>query len=931
MANKANWGAKHGPVWGAVNAALGAIVFTVFTDLANTPAFWGVGVGIIVGIIAFGASRHAKLTMKSAAWRGGAWLAAGLWTWWARTHESTVSVLDDRFWWANMANWLVVVVLMLVAAVGGRWLGGQVEDPEARKARETREAQLKLAERYNRKDDTRENRLADEWEQRIARVNRIGRVEKVQVVDLAADPSGKTKTDLIDPRTRKPVVRVVDGVEIYNIEFWKDGNGKEIKEYDKRRKQWVNTGFTFEGVFPEGGHSPASIDGPSLANDARLPAGCTVRIAPGHDRGSFIGYVQLFNVLAVARPYPTDFTPKSILDGIHMGFEEHGAPKILNVAGHNTTNVGAPESGKTNASNVAGLRVVETTNALLFDIDIAGGGVTTPFLPDEWLNGDPAVPQPGVAVAAPVVELAWLVTTIGVNIIAARKSQLPKKDGKVPLGHCMNPACSCDPKGVPLLFWRIDEGWSLWLAGEIGRMARDNIEQIAGEGRPARCRVFYGALGSTDEYLPLGVGRNAPNRIALAQPDEGEIARYLGWGKDFDASIFNTAGNAAVRTFEGGSNIDVVKLFHLSDEETIRQGVRVCSPRRPVLDPVSEAAANGPIRIEHPQLVEYFRGKIDVVENGRHAETDGHWIWDGSLTITNFWKNRWLFILPHLFQDRFGNIMAEEMAKRGQAPATAQPAAAMAGSNTTSTTPRAGGTNTVVNDDNVSMGTRLKNMQDANAALADAMAAGEAAAREADARNAEKAGELGEIQEALAGDGDKGDQGGEGDQPSPAAATPLPPAPADFRVPDTIDELPEGFRLNAWSTPPAGAVPAQPAAQAVPRTQATGPALSNDPTRQRLMVLGYIVEAGAEGVSVGPLRQRLIAEVAAEIGDAYSLTEQAFRKSRIDKLIANALIHQPYQGTDEDLLAPDGGRRSHWVATDRGVRFWEKEKHTIGK
>lgn len=911
MTVKANWGATHGPVWGAFNAALGAALFTLFSDMFTITAWAGTVAGLVVAACAYGAARHAKLHPQSAGWRAAAWILVGGWTTWARTHETSVTlpVIDKQFaWWAaNGVNWILLLVLVLVAAVGGTWLAGRPEDPQTAQEREIRKQHLELAKRYNGRDDSRESALADEWELRIARTQNIGTIETVKVLDKA-DPQGKKEVVLIDPRTGRPVVRVIDGVEIFNIEFWTDDDGNELKTWNPSKKAWENDGFTFAGVFPEGGHSWRDISGVQLANDARLPAGCTVAINEGADRGTFQGRVQLVNVLSKDRPYPTDFAVKSILDGVHIGFKDNGKPATLDMAGHNTTNAGAPESGKTNCSNVAGMRLVETTDTLIFDYDIAGGGVSAPFLPEEWLDGRyDLAPQPGVAIAAPNVELAWIVSTIGVRLVAGRKKgyQALKRDGKVPLGHCLDKTCGCGGHGIPLIMHRVDEGWSLYKAGQVGYMTRANLEWIAGEGRPGRSRVFYGALGSTDEYIPNGVQRLAPNRIALRQPDETEIARFIGWTKGFDPDVFKKPGNAVVR--DHNENVEVVKLLRLSDEDTIRKGVLACSSRRPVLDPVSERIANADIVVDHPQLVEYFKGKIDVVENGRYAQNDGHWIADGTLTIRNFWKNRWLFILPEMFPARFSTLMDESMVAVGQTPGqpvrTTEPpddgTAAPADLATAIPTATRGKTVITNMETPEAMASAIHAMRSSEMELAEALAAGEAAAQAADRRYADRQAEAGAVQQALEGEN---------------------------WVPETVDGLPPSFRAAA---PPSTAAPQQrPAVQ----PQNTAPKVADDPARQRIMLLGYIVAAGTDGLSVGPLRQRLIEDVSeADGGEPYKISDQAFRKSRTERLAADSLISQPYASADEDLLAPDGGKKSHWVATEAGVRFWERNRGKISQ
>ncbi|WP_345410427.1 hypothetical protein [Nonomuraea salmonea] len=87
-------------------------------------------------------------------------------------------------------------------------------------------------------------------------------------------------------------------------------------------------GFTAHLLLPVGGDGIEKLDRErlSLANDANLPHGCAVDFRPGDARREVIMDVSTVNTLKETVPYPLDFTPRDVNDGILLGRFRHVAP-----------------------------------------------------------------------------------------------------------------------------------------------------------------------------------------------------------------------------------------------------------------------------------------------------------------------------------------------------------------------------------------------------------------------------------------------------------------------------------------------------------------------------------------------------------------------------------------------------------------------------
>lgn len=608
---------KHGPVWGAVNAASASVAVTAITDVTGSSPWWTLAGGALVGGVAAGDALLRGLTRSSACWRLGCWLGAGGWSAWARFHEAPLPVGDLDMWFWNPANWGILAIGTAVAAISGHSLGNRRRNEQEVA---TRAALREQAQNLGRREDS----IASEWERRLARVCKVGRIEPMlgPPVPDPRDPTGvrQVQYPLIGERG-KPLTHVVDGVEVYGVEMWKDDSGRES-----------GLGMSLDCVLPEGGTTWQSLSDYkiNLAQDAKLDKGCGIDFEEGVDRGSFIMHVMLKDALVNDFPLPDDLSETSIRDDIHVAYEPHGRKVHINLYADNTTLTGEPDSGKTNTTHVVGAGILRTNDTLIVDIDVAGGGVSREYI-REWAFNRGAA-HPGVACVAPNNQVAYVVAAAVLNMIAARKTAYSSimQEGRVPVAH------SLEHGGIPQVVLRVDEGAGLTSAAS-GQRARDLIEQCSGQGRPANVRTLFGGLRPTDDYIPHGIIALSPNRLAMRTSHEDDLHRYLGWKTKVDTDALRHQGTGLVLTRRQPTT--PVKYLWLSSEGRIREIARRTADRRPVLDAASVEAANKPIWLPTEDLITWWQDKPGFFVDGEEAY------------VENFWDNRWEIVLPLLFPD----------------------------------------------------------------------------------------------------------------------------------------------------------------------------------------------------------------------------------------------------------------------------------------
>lgn len=355
-----DWAARHGHVLGTINGAGSALSLAMLGNLAGIDPLWpAVGTSVAtLGSWFTGAVR--ELPGLNIAYRMACWAGAGGWVTWAIAHSP----------------WSLDALGALAAGAVGAGLLAPALTRYERRTTERRQRILLATQRA---------RIAEEWEDRLARVCSV------------------------------------KGAQVVGVASWPEG-----------------TGYTLDVELPAGGATwrqiATSADG--LASDARLPDGCGVEVTRGSHRGAALIRVATVNALAQTRPYPADHSPLTINSPLPIGLYRDGSVTEIPLRWVCALIVGQVGSGKTNLLQVLNAGLVRCPDVLVWHIDVAGAGLALPWvLP--WAEG--RADRPAVDWLAPTVDEVDLMTRMALEIIGTRKSAYRQRmraanDDKIPVG-----------------------------------------------------------------------------------------------------------------------------------------------------------------------------------------------------------------------------------------------------------------------------------------------------------------------------------------------------------------------------------------------------------------------------------------------------------------------------------------------------------------
>ncbi|MFI1467628.1 hypothetical protein [Streptomyces wuyuanensis] len=361
----------------------------------------------------------------------------------------------------------------------------------------------------------------------------------------------------------------IEGVQVVGVEMWEHG------------------GMTLEGRFPEGGYTWRDMqrcqDG--LAGDARLPNGCSVEITEGIDRGSFLANVEIVNLVSGApKTYPDDYSPRSYDDGLQMGTHRDGsecAPVCRQLTGIGT---GRRGSGKSNLMHVWIAGQVRMVDALVWVIDLNGGGLALPWLRAWHRAGRPG--RPPIDWVADTPEKVRAMAGALLRIAKARKPgyadlMIEHNDDKIPVS----------PE-VPAIITNADEIAELYSTkarrDPILRQAGDWLIHVVELARAVACNLMMSALRATQDVLeePQLVVQSGL-KVGM-QSDEREINYLMGWGDKISPEDMPEPGTGVVKVLDAPAR--PFQAYRITPAEIARIVVATAE-YRPELDELSRRAA----------------------------------------------------------------------------------------------------------------------------------------------------------------------------------------------------------------------------------------------------------------------------------------------------------------------------------------------------
>jgi hypothetical protein len=391
---------------------------------------------------------------------------------------------------------------------------------------------------------------------------------RFEAIERAASMDAKRRAVADEWTERLTRVCTSATVQIVGVEQWESGGG-----------------FTLDGECSNGTKwrdFKAFEDG--LAADAKLPEGCGVEVGPGAHRGAVLINVATVNRLAGDEPYPADYSPLSLNDGLPMGVYRDGARVAPSLRQLSTLMAGRKGSGKTNLSNVEVAGLVRMTDNITWVIDLNGGGLALAWLHAWEKAGRPGKPPIDWVADTPAKALAMAKAAL--RIAKARKPgykhlELEANDDKLPV-------CAAVP-GIMIVGDEIAEIFSPKARkNEILKETGDTLIQVVELARAVAVNALITALRATQDVI------SEPQLLAQSglkigmKSDEREMSYLFGWSDRISTDDAPYPGCGFVKILDEPAR--PFKAYRMLPNQ-IADIVKATSDRHPDLDDLSRKAA----------------------------------------------------------------------------------------------------------------------------------------------------------------------------------------------------------------------------------------------------------------------------------------------------------------------------------------------------
>lgn len=476
-----SFGPGHGPVSGAVNAAVTTLGVTWWARLLHLPPLAGLSLGGIAAaaamIVLVADKRLYYHEGAALAYRGGCWLGAGVWSGWM--------LMPHRFG-NSLTNGVIVLACAAVVAA----LAGAVVARAERKAEDADVAAVVAALPTPPAPDP-------QWTPEQVRAWKVAQEIK----------------PMIDQATGKPL-------KVEGVQFWAG-----------------DTGFTVDTQLPDDGTTYADVKGcgQAVATMLNLGAGCGVEVVDGVTEGGtrrqVLWKVSTVNRMVEDRDMPDTFTPASINNDLELGGAGDGKPATINGRFDSTVITGQIHSGKSNLLNAIVLQLGRCVDEVIMAIDLTGGGrFIRPWI-RPWVEGRadrPVIDAAAVTYDQAALMLLGLIQLIDVRTALYERLMFEQGVDYLPVS----------PQ-VPHITVVIDE------FGKLPEQLKEMVRIIDDTGRGAAARTVKSTLRATDDYIPRPSLLQSRNRIGMRVSDEGELHHLLDgglWTTRFDMSMIPYPG-----------------------------------------------------------------------------------------------------------------------------------------------------------------------------------------------------------------------------------------------------------------------------------------------------------------------------------------------------------------------------------------------------
>jgi energy-coupling factor transporter ATP-binding protein EcfA2 len=361
---------------------------------------------------------------------------------------------------------------------------------------------------------------------------------------------------------------------------WVDRIERAIKVRPVPREygEWASGGgFTLVFEMPQGSRTDAFTTGVcrQMAEDARLPHGCTISVDPGTVQGTILMRVQTKDPAGTVQDFPyDDLTPITINGGIPCGPDMVGNPISAKLREACVLIVGPPGSGKTTLLDAMIAGLVRCADTVVWGIDVGkrGGAFR------KWSSDLPAGATRGVWPIASTHRQALDMVTAAIRIAEDRAT-----------GSKLLTMSAAQPQIMIV----IDEGAEILSYMGQDRTQKELKEQILKLMRTTRSAGVRLILTATDANVAaIGdtqIKKYAPVRAVLTStdPDGAGVQKLFGGVRGLDPRQLRAPGAGVI---DVGHGPQVFRTWK-SDDALPGRVMAAVSSWRPVLDRRALAAA----------------------------------------------------------------------------------------------------------------------------------------------------------------------------------------------------------------------------------------------------------------------------------------------------------------------------------------------------
>jgi len=537
-----DWAARHGPVSGPLAMATTSMAVAGTGALAGMPSGWPLAVGV-VGAAAHGVGAGIRKRLSRPSLIT---RAAG---WLLSSGWTSAVIASDPTAWTGHEAWTALATLAGIAiGVGGAAYAAERHEEAADDARRALEAAMAEAE--------------------VARAD-------WQVIDAWM-----------------ALIKQVTRVDVTFAGYTPRGNG---------------TGFALEISLPVGVSSDRmAAYAQTLAEAARLPSGCLVRIERARRQGHVILDVDTRDTagLTVAYPVQDAGEPLTINAPLPLVVDRSGEPISLLMRQACMLVIGPPGSAKTTLLEGIVATLARCTDVIVWAMDRGKACADFKHWNRPWLEATGRVrPMPGQPTppshTAPVID--WMASSL-----AEAEDML---DAMLAIGdrrlqYADNTKLATMSPQMPMIVGIIDEGAEM-LAYQgndpVQMRVRNKITTVIRTLRAMGIRLILTATdGNLSSIGDSAIRKYSPARIALTATDaEGaSVAKLFGRVKGIDIRQLRSKGSGVVGSVTGDPETEVpptAMRTYLTDGINLHYEVAIRTTRfRPTLEKAAIEAAGTP-------------------------------------------------------------------------------------------------------------------------------------------------------------------------------------------------------------------------------------------------------------------------------------------------------------------------------------------------